>query len=453
MHPDIEPSVARAEWRASAAAGECADDTLRTDRVTVDRGYSKVTRRIVPLLLLGYVIAYLDRVNVSFAKLQMLDDLALSETVYGLGAGIFFLGYFLFEVPSNLLLHRLGARVWLSRIMISWGLISAAMMFVSTPVTFYVFRFLLGVAEAGFFPGVIYYLTLWYPASRRARVTAMFMTGIAISSVAGGLLSGWLMQTFDGVNGWAGWQWMFVLEALPAVALGCYLYFRLDGDIQSATWLTREEKSMLVAELARDVGSSQEGSFKDAFLDRRVWLACVIYFCAMTGLYGIGFWLPTIILDLGIESPSRIGALTAIPYAVAGIGMVLVGRSADRRGERRWHIAVPATLGALGLLLSTELSHTPTMALAALTLAAFGILTVPPLFWSLTTTYFRGAWAAAGIAMINSFGNLAGFVSPYAVGSMKDVSGSTDGGMHLIAALVFLVGVLVLLAVPRRREP
>lgn len=448
MQPDIETSVARAEWRSTATTEK---GSVEADSTVVDCIYSKVTRRLVPLLLLGYVIAYLDRVNVSFAKLQMLDDLALSETVYGLGAGIFFLGYFLFEVPSNLLLHRFGARVWLSRIMISWGVISAAMMFVSTPLTFYLFRFLLGVAEAGFFPGVIYYLTLWYPASRRAQITAIFMTGIAISSVLGGLLSGWIMQGFDGINGWTGWQWMFLVEALPAVALGCYLYLRLDSDIEGAKWLTREEKSLLATELARDTRAAPRGSFKDAVLDRRVWVACLIYFCAMTGLYGLGFWLPTIIFDMGIESPSRIGALTAIPYAVAGIGMVLMGRSADRRNERRWHIAIPATLGALGLLISVELSHTPVMALAGLAVAAFGILTVPPLFWSLPTTYLRGVAAASGVALINSFGNLAGFVSPYIIGSIKDITGSTGGGMHLIAALVFAAGVLVLLSVPRAR--
>jgi D-galactonate transporter len=413
------------------------------------RLYAKVSRHLLPLLLLGYIAAYLDRVNVGFAKLQMLEDLQFSQTVYGLGAGIFFIGYFVFEVPSNLMLHRVGARVWLARIMISWGIISAAMMFVSTPTAFYVLRFLLGAAEAGFFPGVIYYLTQWYPAAQRGRVTAIFMTGIAICSVIGSILSGAIMQALDGTNGWAGWQWLFLLEALPSIVIGFCILFWLDDRIESAKWLTAHEKKQLADELAREAGPQTAARFADAFRDPRVWLGCVIYFCIVMGLYGIGFWLPTIISDMGIESILHIGLLTAIPYAVAAVGMVLVGRSADRHGERRWHIAIPAVLGALGLVLSVVAAEHTALAMVGLSFAAFGILTAAPLFWSIPTAYLKGAAAAAGIAIINSFGNLAGFVSPYLVGWIKDFTGSTASGVYVLAGFVASAGVLVIAAVHR----
>lgn len=416
----------------------------------LDRTYSKITRRIVPLLLMGYIVAYLDRVNVGFAKLQMVADLQFGDAVYGFGAGIFFLGYFFFEVPSNWMLHRVGARVWIARIMMTWGLISAAMMFVSTPTDFYVLRFLLGAAEAGFFPGVILYLTQWYPSARRAQITAVFMTGIAISSVTGSVLSGWILETLDGTHGLSGWQWMFLVEALPALLLSVCIYFGLDDDIASAKWLAAEEKSLLTAELSRDAAPEQVTSFSGALRDGRVWFACLIYFCAMTGLYGISFWLPTIIADMGVERPMHIGLLAAVPYSVAAVGMVLVGRSADHRREHRWHVAVPAMLGALGLILSVMLLRQPFVALMALTVATFAVLTVPPLFWSLPTGYLRGAGAAAGIAVINSFGNLGGFASPYMVGWVRAATGSTAGGMYTVAAFLFLVAVLVIRGIPPR---
>jgi len=420
----------------------------------LDRLYSKVTRRIVPLMALGYIAAYLDRVNVGFAKLQMLGDLEFSETVYGFGAGVFFFGYFLFEVPSNMMLHRIGARRWLARIMISWGIISAAMMFVTTPASFYALRFLLGAAEAGFFPGVIYYLTQWYPAARRGRIVALFMTAVAICSVAGSLISGAIMQAFDGAHGLAGWQWLFLLEALPALAIGVYYLLRLTDNIQSATWLQPEEKSMLAAQLDAEESDTPAGTFKTAFQDWRVWVACLIYFACASGIYGLGFWLPTIIKDLGVQSPLEIGMLTAIPYAFAAVGMVLVGRSSDRHLERRWHFAVSAACGGLGLVLSVQFSNYPAAALAALTLATFGVMSASPLFWSFPTAFLRGAAAAAGIAIINSIANLGGFVIPFAVGAIKDATGSTANGMYFIAALLFggaALGVVVRFADRRRR--
>ena len=411
----------------------------------LERLYSKVTRRILPLLMLGYVAAYLDRVNVGFAKLQMLGDLHFSQTVYGFGAGIFFVGYFLFEVPSNMVLHKLGARRWLARIMISWGIISAAMMFVTTPASFYVLRFLLGAAEAGFFPGVIYYLTQWYPDARRGRIIAIFMTGVAICSFAGSLISGAIMQSFNGVGGLAGWQWLFLLEAAPAIVIGVYFLMKLTDNIEGATWLKPAEKSVLASELLREKVGNPAGTFKSAFSDPRVWLSCLIYFCVASGLYGLGFWLPTIIADMGVKSTLDVGMLTAIPYGVAAVGMVLVGRSSDRRGERRWHFAVPAALGSLGLIVSVQFSQYPAVSLAALTLATFGVLAASPMFWNLPTSFLKGAAAAAGIAVINSCGNLSGFVIPFLVGWIKDATGSTANGMYCIAVLLLIGATLALL--------
>jgi sugar phosphate permease len=407
------------------------------DPEILERLYSRVTRRIVPLMVLGYIAAYLDRVNVGFAKLQMLGDLKFSQTVYGFGAGIFFVGYFLFEVPSNMVLHRIGARRWLARIMISWGIISAAMMFVTTPMSFYVLRFLLGAAEAGFFPGVIYYLTQWYPAARRGKIVALFMTGVAICSFAGSLVSGAIMQVFDGMNGLAGWQWLFLIEALPALGVGVCFLLLLPDNFHTATWLQPDEKAVLAAQLAAESAGNPAGTFKSAVQDWRVWVSCLMYFSCAAGIYGLGFWLPTIVADMGVRTTVEIGMLTAIPYAVAGVGMVLVGRSSDRRRERRWHFAVSAATGGLGLVLSVQFASHAAVALAALTLATLGVLSAAPLFWNFPTAFLKGAAAAAGIAIINSIGNLAGFAIPFLMGWIKDATGSTANGMYVIAALLF----------------
>src|SRR5450830_996914 len=285
--------------------------------------FSKVTWRLLPLLFLCYVASYLDRVNVGFAKLQMLQDLKFSETIYGLGAGIFFIGYFIFEVPSNIILHKVGARLWIARIMITWGIISGAMIFVTTPEMFYVMRFLLGVAEAGFFPGVILYLTYWYPSHRRGKITALFMTGIAISGVIGGPLSGWIMHSFPGVHGLAGWQWMFILEAIPSLVLGVVVIFYLKDRIRDAHWLSEDEKRLLETEIQKDQTGKEEVSLGQMFADGKVWLSAMIYFCFVMGLYGVSFWLPTIIKATGVKDPLDIGLLTAIPYAIAAVAMIM----------------------------------------------------------------------------------------------------------------------------------
>ncbi len=411
--------------------------------------YRKVAWRLMPLLLICYVVAYLDRVNVGFAKLQMMEALGFSDVVYGLGAGIFFIGYFLFEVPSNIILHRVGARVWIGRIMITWGLLSAGMMFVTTPTSFYVLRFLLGVAEAGFFPGIILYLTYWYPAQRRGRITAMFMTGIALSGVIGGPLSGAIMKHTDGWYGWGGWQWMFLLEGLPAVFLGVVVIVMLNDRIADATWLTEEERALLSRNIASEHAQKEEESVLSVMGSGRVWLMAAIYFSFVMGLYGVSFWMPTIIKGMGYNDPLDIGLISAIPYGVSVIAMLIVAKSADRSGERRWHVAIPGLLGAVGLALSVVFAHTPALAIAALTLGLAGIMTTLPLFWSLPTSFLAGAGAAAGIALINSLGNLSGFVSPYAIGWLKEATGSTDTGVYLLACGM-VVGTLLTLSVPAK---
>jgi D-galactonate transporter len=406
--------------------------------------YRKVAWRLTPLLMLCYVVAYLDRVNVGFAKLQMSTDLNLSDTVYGFGAGIFFIGYFLFEIPSNVILHRVGARVWIARIMISWGILSMLTMVVSTPVMFYVMRFLLGVAEAGFFPGIILYLTYWYPAHRRGRMTTWFMTAIALSGVIGGPISGYILKNFNGLNGWHGWQWLFLLEGLPSVLVGILVFMVLDDRIAKARWLAPEERQLLERNIDAEDATKHDLPIGTVLSSPRVWLMSLIYFSFVVGLYGVSFWLPTIIKATGVTDAFMIGLLSAIPFAAAVIAMVLVSRSADRHRERRWHVALPAFAGAVGLVLAVLWAHDTLLAMLALTIATMGIITTLPLFWSLPTAFLAGAGAAAGIAMINSIGNLAGFLGPYAVGWLKQATAANDAGMYMMAAFMVLGGLLAI---------
>lgn len=407
--------------------------------------FRKVVRRIVPFLVLCYVVSYLDRVNVGFAKLQMADDLGFSEAAYGLGAGLFFIGYFLFEVPSNLMLQRVGARTWIARIMISWGLVSAAFMFVHNEAMFYVLRFLLGAAEAGFYPGVILYCTYWFPSHRRARVIALFMSAIPVAGIFGNPLSGWIMDRFQGVNGWEGWQWMFLLEAIPAVLIGVATLFYLDNSVRAAKWLTDEEKAVVERAIAEDAAhQTVHGRVWDAFREPRVWLMCLIYFCFVMGQYALTFWMPTFIETTGIEGNLAIGLLSAVPFLAALVTMNLFGRSADKRRERRWHLVVPSLMGAVGFSLAAGWAGSTALSLAALSFAAAGVLTCAPLFWSLPTAFLGGTAAAVGLAAINSVGNLAGFVSPYMIGALKDATGSTSLPMYVLA-LSLVVGAVAVL--------
>ena len=366
--------------------------------------YAKVTWRLLPFLFLCYLCAYLDRINVSFAKLQMLQDLHFSDAVYGAGAGVFFVGYLLFEVPSNLILLRVGARRWIARIMITWGLISAAMMFVTTPASFYIMRFMLGVAEAGFIPAILLYLTYWFPASRRSKVTALFMTGIPMSGVIGGPLSGWIMNHMNGAHGIAGWQWLFLLEGIPTAILGFVAFFFLNDKVADAKWLSESQKALLEANLKEEASAHALHSVKDGLMHPKVLLLSVIYFFFTMGLYGVSFWLPTLVKASGVADPLDIGLLSAIPYAAAAVSMLLVSQSSDARGERRWHLALPGLVGAAGLCLSVAYAHSTPIAMIALTIGTMGVMTTISQFWVLPPAILGGAAAAAGLALANSVG-------------------------------------------------
>ncbi len=437
----METGTAQAGIVAAAGGGS---DPAREDRL-----YRRVAWRIMPLLMLCYVAAYLDRVNVGFGKLQMSQQLGFSETVFGLGAGVFFLGYFVFELPSNIILHRIGARIWLARILVTWGIVSALFLFVRTPWQFYGLRFLLGLAEAGFYPGVILYLTYWFPTHRRGKMFALFQAGAPISGIIGNPISGFIMQYFQDVGGLQGWQWMFLLEALPAVVLGGVLLVRLDNGIEGATWLDAADKAVLVRniEANREEGESAR-SVLAVMGNPRLWVAASIYFLLIMGQYGITFWLPTLVKASGVVGNFNIGLLSAIPYVCAVAAMVLFTRSADRMRERRWHIAVPATIGALGFIVAATAAST-TAAIVALSVATACVFSCAPLFWSLPTAFLSGAAAASGIAVINSCANLAGFVSPYMIGYLRDLTHSTASGMYVLAGTLVLGG-LVALSMPAR---
>jgi D-galactonate transporter len=410
--------------------------------------YRKVTLRLIPFLFICYVCAMIDRINVGFAKLQMSADLGFSETAYGMGAGIFFIGYFFFEVPSNLLLERFGARVWIMRIMVMWGIISMAMSMVRTELWFYIARFLLGVAEAGFFPGVILYLTYWYTQKHRVRMVAAFMTAIAVTGVVGGPVSGWIMETFAGYRGLAGWQWLFILEGVPAVLVGLLVLVFLDNGPNDARWLNEAEKAVLLKRLEEEQKEKNlrksSKTFGEAIRSLRVWVLSAVYFGAVMGLYGMSFWLPQIVRDMGVQSTRDIGLITAIPWAAAAIGMILVGRHSDTTQERRWHIAAPALAASLGFLVSALFSGSAVLSIFALTVSAIGVMSVLSTFWALPTALLSGTAAAAGLALINSFGNLAGHVSPTVVGLIKDLTGEVTGGLWVMAASLLITSVLVL---------
>lgn len=415
-----------------------------------DAIYAKISRRLIPFLFLCYIAAYLDRVNVGFAKLQMQADLNFSDTVYGLAAGIFFIGYFLFEVPSNLLLERVGARFWIARIMISWGIVSAVTMFAHSALIFYVLRFLLGVAEAGFFPGIILYLTYFFPSKRRAGIVALFMMAIAVTGVVGGPISGWIMQRFQQSTGLKGWQMLFLLEGIPSIVIGFLVPFLLPNGIRSAKWLDEDEKQILERNIRAEEVHKEHLSLASVFTEPRLLLFCLIYFCCAGGLYGVGFWLPQIIKNTGIKDPLNVGLLTAIPYGLAAISMVLFGRSSDRRRERRWHFAVAAFLGAIGLVMSGVFGQNTLLAMVGLSIATIGIISTFPLFWPMPTGILAGTSAAAGIALVNSIGNLAGFVAPFVIGWLTDLTKRPAYGLYVIAAILVLGGSLVLTFVPRR---
>lgn len=425
----------------------------RTDRSRDAHLCRYVAWRIIPYLFLCYIFNYLDRTNVGFAKLEMLDDLRMSETAYGFGAGIFFIGYVAFGVPSNLAMQRIGARRWLGIIMVLWGLLSAALMFAETPGQFYVLRFLTGAAESGFFPGVVLYLTRWFPGPERGKAMSLFMAAIPLSGVVGSPLSGWILAHFQhGSGGLAAWQWLFLIQGLPTVVLGAGIFLVLTDTIGGAGWLSLEQKKTLEAALPDDgaAPSAPTTDFRHVFKSPVVWALGLTYFCIQSGVYAINFWLPTILKSVGLQGAQEIGWIGAIPYAFAMICMILVGRSADRLQERRWHLAGPMLLGGLGLLMAGAFAHAPWLAVIGMTFGAMGALTGLPMFWPLAGDRLSAGAAVTAIALINSLGQIAGFVSPYFVGWIRDATHGTDVALYLLAALLIVGAMLALAQKPRR---
>ncbi|WP_153101994.1 MFS transporter [Paraburkholderia hayleyella] len=416
--------------------------------------YRKVTLRIVPFLFVAYIVAFLDRINIGFAQLQMKGDLGFSDAVYGLGAGVFFLGYVLFEVPSNLLLQRIGARRTFIRIMVGWGLISASIAFVKTPSMLYLLRFLLGVFEAGFFPGIILYLTYWFPASRRATVTSWLFVAVAVAGVLGGIVSGTIMEYAAGLFGLAGWQWMFIIEGLPAALLGAAAWWLLQDHPSSARWLSDAEKARLQQVLADDQAARRHavsGSFAEALRNPRVYLLAVVYFTLNCGTMALSFWLPAMIKSAGVTGVFQVGLYSAIPYGLGALGIVLISRHSDRHQERRGHYAA-CTVGA-GLVFfalgSVTASLPVTMVLLSLAvMLTFGSL---PVFWSIPQDYLSGTGAAVGIALISSLGQLGSFFSPTLIGLIKTATGRMDNGLYLLALLLVAGGMLLYFALDERR--
>ena len=411
------------------------------------RTIAKVSARLVPFLIVCYFAAYLDRVNVSFAALTMNKDLGLSASAFGFGAGIFFIAYFVFEVPSNLFLERVGARKWIARIMFTWGVISGAMAFVGGETSFYVLRALLGVAEAGFFPGIIFYLTLWFPAVYRARIIGYFMAAIPLSTVIGAPVSG-LLLGLDGWMGLKGWQWLFIVEAAPSLILSVVVFFYLTDHPADATWLEPDERAWLVNRLAlerRQRETVRTYSVMEALVNPKVLALSVVYFGAVATNYGLSFFLPQIVKAFGMSN-LQTGLVAALPYVVGLVSIVLWGRRSDRKVERRFHTAFPMCVAAGGIGISTALDD-PTMKMVALSIAGFGIFGCLPVFWTFPTAFLSGAAAAGGIALINSIGNLAGFAGPFVMGRMKDLTGSYTVGLLSLSA-VGLLAMAIVLALP-----
>jgi len=419
--------------------------------------YAKVTRRIIPFLFLCYVFAYVDRVNVGFAKLQMQQDLRISDAVYGAGAGIFFLGYFFFEIPCNIALQKIGAKFWLGPIMVVWGLVSGCQMFVKSAGSLYIIRFLLGVVESGFFPGVILYLTFWYPQKYRAKMVAAFMTAIPLSGVIGGPISGWILDSMLHTAGLRGWQWLFLFEAIPSILAGLATIYVLDDRPRTARWLKHDEKDLLERRLeeeekAKSMASPGHHSLTDAFRSPKVWLLCLVYFGMVMVNYGVSFWLPQIVKDTLTKDPFRIGLLTAIPWAVAAVAMVAVGQHSDQTGERRWHIGLTSIICSVAFALSAIPGISGALSLLAITLATASIASSYSTFWALPTTILSGTAASAGIAWINSVGNLAGYLSPYLVGKIRDTTHSMTLALLMLSFCGLLSALITVLCFPDRKR-
>jgi D-galactonate transporter len=419
----------------------------------LDAVYAKIARRTVPFLGLLFLLAWLDRYNLGFAKLQMVKDLGFSEAVYGFGAGILYLGYAFFEVPSNLFLERIGARKTFARIAILWGITSIMTMFVKTAAWFYTLRFLLGSFEAGLFPGVVLYLTYWFPARRRARVLSLFVISIPISVIIGAPISGWIMGSSGGRAGLANWQWLFVLEGIPSIVAGLLAFAIIADKPHEAHWLTEDEKQLILADLEADRSQAgpREHGFSEALKLPRLWLVTLIYFCAAPSGTTIGFWIPSIIQGLGVKNTVTIGMLSAVPYLGALVAMVVVSRHSDRTLERRYHSAVPYFVGAVGLVGVGAFANHPAIAFAALVLAVAAPLSAAPVFFQIPSMLLAGAAAAGGIALVNSIGALSNWLAPSVVGWLEDATGRTATGLYLVAGATLLGAILILFFAPRRQ--
>ncbi|WP_346103526.1 MFS transporter [Pseudonocardia alni] len=418
--------------------------------VLVSTAVRTATKRLIPLLALAYLLNYIDRVNVGFASLTMNADLGLSAAAYGLGAGLFFIGYFFFEVPSNVILHRVGARIWIARIMVTWGVVASSTAFIQGEIGFYVVRVLLGIAEAGFFPGIILYLTYWFPRVERARIVALFFLAVPLSSVVGGPLSTWLISVGDGALGFdAGWRFMFFVEGIPAVLLGIAVLWLLPDRPTRARWLPADQAVALEERIAAEdaAAAGQDRGVAAALRDGRVVALSVVYFGIVFGLYVLAFFLPQIVAgfeqQFGADySLVEVGLITAVPYAIASVTMVLWARHSDRSGERGLHVAVPAVVGAVAIAGALYMDS-PLLVMACVTVCAIGVFAAIPPFWALPNAFLTGAGAAAGIGLINSFGNLSGFAGPFVAGWLKDLTGDSRAGMWVVAVMMLMSAAIV----------
>lgn len=421
---------------------------------TQDAVYKKITWRIMPVLFLGYIFAYLDRVNIGFAKLGMKEEVWFNDEVFALASGIFFIGYFLFEVPGNIMMHKFGAKIWITRIMLTWGMISGLCAIASSATMFYLIRFLLGVAEAGFFPAIILYLTYWFPKKRRAAMFALFMVAVNFAGIVGSPISGFIMESTKEIDHLKPWQWLFVIEAGPSILLGLVIPFLLTNKPDQAKWLTEDEKAIIRQDLLVDEEEKKSegvgnGHFLDAFKSGKVWLFASAYFCIAIGLYGISFWLPQIIENNITKDKLEIGFLAAIPWLAAAIGMVLFGRKADQSGKYRQYVAAACFLSMIGFI-GSGLHHTSAVfVLSMISIAAIGLMSAVSTFWSLPTMVLSGSAAAAGIAFVNSIGGLGGFISPEMFVWFKT---NFDLGVGLMAAGVIMgiAGTILLLMTQKK---
>jgi len=412
-----------------------------------ERTYKKVIWRLMPFLFMCYIFAYVDRVNVGFAGLDMKKDLGMNDAVFGIGSGIFFIGYLFFQIPCNMALQKIGAKRWLGPIMIVWGLVSACTMFVRGTADFYAIRFLLGIVESGFFPGVILYLTFWFSSRYRAQMVAVFMTAVPLSGFIFGPISGWLMNRLNHVGGLHGWQWLFALEAIPSMLAGVASMIFLEDGPLSAKWLDADERALLAHRLAEEEAHKKasvagDSLFVDALRKPAVWLFCLIYFGSVSGNYALQFWLPQIIKNTLSKNDFTIGLISMIPWGFTAIAMVLVGRHSDKTGERSYHIAACAAAGGLGLALSAIPGISGAFGLFALSIACAGVVSASSSFWSLPTLYLSGTAATAGIAMINSIGNLGGQAGPYIIGFINNKFHNMTIAMVTLAAFCLLSSVV-----------